>query len=195
MRYLRFVQLLAIAAMLFFCVSALDLPSLAAGMGSGTGVGAHLGQDRQQTKGTLPVAVDGARTPDRIPDDVAYRLFLTAMALPPEPSPARFEAREAMLTRAGLSSEDRAAFVDGLEGLKQGLDEVSRQRNQFGANSQLSPDARTKYLTLKARETELVVEARSRVERLLSSDGRTRLDAFIRTHVKTRVKIFGDAVQ
>ena len=164
-------------------------------MASGTGVGAHLGQNTQQTKGTLPVAVDGARTPDRIPDDVAYWLFLTGMALPPESSADRLGAREAMLTRAGLSGEDRAAFVDGLEGLRQGLDEVSRLRNQFGPNSQLSPDARTKYLTLKARETELVVEARSRVERLLSSDGRTRLDAFIRTHVKTRVKIFGEAVQ
>jgi len=55
----------------------------------------------------LSVAVNGADTPESIPDDLAYYHFIKATAMLDDAPENDRQRRDALLTRAGLSGQDR----------------------------------------------------------------------------------------
>jgi hypothetical protein len=141
----------------------------------------------------MPVAIDGAKEPGRIPDAVAYRLFLSVVALPANASSEKIRGRDALVNRIGFSSEDKVAFVESLGDFREEIETKTEQRKRLTTG--FDPANRSALATLKAQEHEMFANLRSHVERTLSPDGVARLKAHIDDHVKRRVKIFGTPQQ
>jgi hypothetical protein len=182
----RILQLLAISGMLLFLSTRFGIDSRAA-------------QNEPQYRGTSPnierqsppVLVDGATSPESISDDLAYHLFLSAIALPASASAENKRGRDGVLERIGLSREDARAFVSALANLREDLDGLSQERNRIGRSTDASMQIRTANEALKRREADIVASARARIERTVSGEGLVSLDEHIRTHVKRRIKIYG----
>jgi hypothetical protein len=68
--------------------------------------------------------VDGARTPELISDTLAYRHFLSAIAVKDDADERRHGARDAVLTEMGLTGEDRETFVSELDRTRRFLDDI-----------------------------------------------------------------------
>lgn len=150
---------------------------------------ASTAQAGTRTRERLPVAIDGAKEPNRIPDVVAYRLFLSVAALPANASPEKIRGRDALVNRIGFSSEDKAAFVKSLGDFREELESKTEQRKRLTTG--FDPARRAELAALKAQEHDMFANLRSHVERTLSPDGVARMQAHIDDHVKRRVKIFG----
>jgi hypothetical protein len=121
----------------------------------------------------ITLAVDGASHPERVSDDHAWALFLSAMA--------RTDAntREVALTKVGFDAADRAAFGGALGSLPGELAALA-ERRKTGAR----PDH------LLQEQARAVHNARVRVAQALSPDGRRQLDAYVGTEVKRRTRIY-----
>ena len=127
----------------------------------------------------VSLAVNGASTPEAVPDDMAYALFFRALA---SPSPRRTERLNHVLTKAGLATADREAAAFAIGTFSIAMDAVAQQRNQNPVG-----DPAIRQLEVQALET-----ARQTVAQSVSPAGRALLDAHVRTQVKPRVKIFRD---
>lgn len=138
---------------------------------------------------TPPVVIDGAVTPDAIPDAVAYRHFLIAAAGSEKPTPAERVKLDGLVGRIGLSDDDRAAFSNALKGMRDALDNVTKERNQVLLGS---ANARAVLTALKGREDKLVQTARARLESWVTAEGRALLETHIKGHVKRHIKIYGN---
>ena len=136
-------------------------------------------------RSALPVAVDGAKTPERIPDGLAYAHFLSAIAEHEQASPGRLQRRSSMIARVGLSTTDATALVAALTGVRAQLDMI-----QAGRSSSARPTS-TAQASLQAHEEVVLAHARERAYRALSPAGVVRLDRFVREHVKIRIVIYG----
>ena len=90
----------------------------------------------------LPVVVDGARNPERIPDWMAYRHFIRLNSLPGDAPPDAHARRDALLRRVGLSPGDRAALVRVFRGKKEALDAISQRRARLTESSKAAESRR-----------------------------------------------------
>jgi hypothetical protein len=149
---------------------------------------AHSSMDHSK----LAVVVSGATTPDLIPDDLAYAHFISGLAIPEKPSPQDIGLRDALLSPVGLSTQDTAAFIGALRGVRTQLDFLARETQRLSATPEVS---HARLIDLKLHRTRALSEAHSRVLRTLSRDGRQRLAAFIKAEVKPRITVYGDPVQ
>ena len=61
----------------------------------------------------LVVLVDGAKNPEQIPDDLAYRHFLVAVATHEKPSAEESGRQKAQLAPLGLAEADRQQLAAG----------------------------------------------------------------------------------
>lgn len=128
----------------------------------------------------LPIAVDGAKTPERISDTLAYYHFLMAIA------PAigtetvdETSRREGLLQKAGLSVADQAVFASTLGGVRADLEQLAEDRRR--ANEIDKAEDAAFY---QQQEKALVDGARTALDAALSSEGTARLQSYIREHVK-----------
>lgn len=71
-----------------------------------------------------PGSVDGAINPELIPDEVAFRLFLTSLASTSTPTPAPIAEQKAKLRPIGLSKADTAAVIQALSAFRNSLAEA-----------------------------------------------------------------------
>ena len=140
----------------------------------------------------LTVAVDGAKTPDLIPDALAYDHFLKAISTPIAASPQHVGARNALLARMRLSQTDGRALILALTGVWDELNRIDVARRS--APSALDPAGHTRN-DLATRERALLDSAKSNLLSALSPEGAQRVDAFVRTHVKRRIKVYGSPAQ
>jgi hypothetical protein len=137
----------------------------------------------------LSVAVNGAETPEQISDQMAYRHLILAVALAQNASDEAISRRDRQLQRAGLSAADRAAFVRALQGLAEQLTVNSEDVKRLSSR----PAGAAESLgALRTQRLALLDIARSQVATSLSESGRTRLDSYLREHVKRRIVIYGD---
>lgn len=65
----------------------------------------HAGHEPDATN--LPVAIDGAKTPEKIPDRLAYYHFIMAVAEHAEPSPDELDRRAALFKHLHFSAETK----------------------------------------------------------------------------------------
>jgi hypothetical protein len=134
---------------------------------------------------TLPVLVDGAKTPDLISDDLAYRHFIEAIAVGDKPSLAEYERRESLLNQTQLSQFDRQALILSLQTLREDLDRVDQDARNAGM-AETSTD-------FSGQRRTLLENARIRLATALSEDGQNRLAAFVQRHVKRHIVIYGES--
>ena len=137
--------------------------------------------------GSLPLAIDGAKVPERIPDALAYAHFLSAVAEHERASADRLRRRSSMIARVGLSTSDATALVVALTSVREQLDLI-----HAGRSSAERPTSAT-LASLQAQEESVLADARERAQRALSPIGLERLDRFVREQVKPRIKVYGAA--
>ncbi len=138
----------------------------------------------------LTVVVDGAKFPDRIPDDLAYRHFILSIAERRDSGLLEIKGRETRLKAAGLSDNDKNVVLVAVDGLREELNAIEAARRAALASSSVSRDR--ELASLKAREERAFAAVIMRLG-LLSPEGKVRLEQHVRTHVKKRIVIVGDA--
>ncbi len=143
---------------------------------------------------SLSVVVDGSKDPELIPDDLAYRHFLLALAEHGTPTTEEARRREARLNPVGLSVSDHDELIDQLHGVREELDSIQMSRQSGFASQTLTESARTALFTsLRSREQILLDNAVASLRANLSSQGMAQLDAYVRGHVKAHITMLGIA--
>ncbi len=144
----------------------------------------------QTPQHNLSIVVDGSKTPELIPDDLAYRHFILAIAEPRSPTVEETKRRETRLIPIGLSASDYDLCISALAGLREKLDMIEAGRREALADTTEHRDST--LLTLKGQENMAITAVRVALRRL-SPDGQSRLDGYIRARVKQRIVLLGDA--
>ncbi len=140
----------------------------------------------------LPVVVDGAKTPDLIPDALAYQHFLKLASIPDAPTPEQQQVRESLLKRIGLADQDRKTFAATLVGVRTSLDALAASGAQSLTDS---PAARAAQANVRLQEATLLDTVRGQLQSRLSADGWTRVSQFVTQSVKKNIKIYGGMPQ
>jgi len=138
----------------------------------------------------LSVVTDGSKTPDQIPDDLAYQHFFMATAAH-QPPTAGEQARQAVqLFHLQLSSADQQTLIQGLAKFRAQLDQIE---NALGQLAKLSTDPATpvQIAGLRQQEVSLSSATLSSLRQTMTQDGAARLDGYVRTHVKAHIVILG----
>jgi len=128
----------------------------------------------------LPIVVDGRKTPELVPDDVAYGHLIISLAEHSNPTVEEIRGRESRILQIGLSAQDAQALVNALTGVREQLDGIDAIRIRLGN----SPKLRSQWESI-------IKDARDHMRTALSADGSLRLDMFVRKHVKPLITIFG----
>jgi hypothetical protein len=132
---------------------------------------------------TLGVTIDGAKNPELIPDDLAYAHFIRATAS--SATPQAVQRREALLTRAGLTRDERQSYAQALGDVQARLDAVRVQLGAAAASA--TPDERAQ---LQRVENDIIADARESLRSGLGAAASARLDEHVQTHVKSRIRIY-----
>ena len=155
-------------------------------------------QPAQQPSAATPDApgtINGATNPELIPDDVAYRLVLLAIAEPQNPSDAQQARFRAKIGPAGLNDDDTAALLIIVVAFQKQLDALNVQVTQILARDPLPPAGSPDYQQLAGlaqQRSPVFTEATSALPARLSADGMAKLQAFVQNE-KRRMKYHPDS--
>jgi hypothetical protein len=142
-----------------------------------------------------PGIIDGAKNPGLIPDEVAYRLVLLALAEPQDASDAQKARFRAKIASAGLNEDDTEALRLILAALQKQLDALNAQANQILARDPLpyagTPDYQ-QLADLAKQRGPVFAEAMSALPARLSVDGVSRLETYVQSE-KRRMKYLPDS--
>ena len=127
----------------------------------------------------LAGGIDGAVTPELIPDSIAYGLFLHAMAEPVNATPEQQRRQRAKPGRAQLAEADLLALLPILSDFQQRNQDLE-QSFQGGTGSSASAN-------LDSKRAELVSAARGWMKMTVTPDGVAKLDNFIQTEKRHMV--------
>lgn len=144
------------------------------------------------TVGSLRLAIDGAKTPELISDDIAYAHFLSVVAIPSSPTRIETARRKAILDTLGLAEDDVKVLIASLTGVREQLADVENQRKQLPRDGVASVQSLALSATLRTRQETIMRDARYRVTANLSADGVQKLADHVRGRVKSRIKVYGD---
>jgi hypothetical protein len=140
-----------------------------------------------QTSGTvtnLVVIVDGSKNPEQIPDALAWRHFLVALATHEQPTAQEQLRQQAQFVPLALATADAQRIAGLLGKMTTQLEAIEKAReNSDGANSTLA--------ALKAQEEAVIASTIAAVRAAVTSDGLSRLSGYIGKTVKGSIKIYG----
>jgi hypothetical protein len=143
---------------------------------STTNPGQLRGQRVPVFSSTIPVAVDGAVTPGAIPDQVAYRHFIVAAGVSDDADRTALVRRTSVLNGLGLSPADNLSLLRVLKDVAAQLGKIDSGRDAAMA---------------KAARDKILNAAQPNVQAALSAEGLTKLEIYLRDHMKPRIKIYG----
>ncbi len=95
-----------------------------------------------------PGTIDGAKNPELIPDEVAYRMIVLAIAEPANATDAATERARAKLGPIGFSEDDAAAFLTLLSEYQTQADTLDKQAAAVYLRSPIPHPASTDYQQL-----------------------------------------------
>jgi hypothetical protein len=156
---------------------------------------------RAQTAGTSQTAVppsdppgtiDGAKNPELIPDDVALRMIILAVAEPADAPPEAQARARAKLNAMALSEEDATAFLSLLEGFRAQADPIGKQAADIWARSAFPSPGSTDYgqlSNLGKQRQQLIAGTVAALPSRLSKEGQKKLAAFL-LQAKRGMKVF-----
>jgi hypothetical protein len=78
-----------------------------------------------------PGTIDGAKNPELIPDDIAYKMLFLSIMEPENPTEAQTARQEAKLRMIGLSQEDEAGFLARLGEFRDRIGEVGARSEEI----------------------------------------------------------------
>lgn len=163
--------------LLFLCVITAPLECL----------GQHAGHQTD-----LTVLADGAKNPERIPDELALQHFLLALTIPANASQMELNRQEAQLESLGMPSDERIVMKRELQLFRQGWEDLERKWDI--SNPQMRPEEQSRAAAeLRKARGDLSVSTMARIRSLVSAQTAGRLDRHIQTRVKSRIIIYGSA--
>lgn len=136
----------------------------------------------------LTVLVDGSKTPDQIPDDLAYHHFFMAASAHPTPSAQEQGRQQAMLAPIGLPAPDQQSLIPVLAQFRVQMDQIAQRRAVPGVTA-------AQLTSLQTQEAVLAATTVANAGAVLTQDGAARLYQWISTHVKAHIVIVGNPVQ
>jgi hypothetical protein len=143
---------------------------------------------------SMAVEIDGSQRPSDIPDEVAHKLYMKALALRNAPSGGDVQRRDAFLRRIHLPEADQTAFVDSIQGLGRDLAAIEgRRRNELTADKGGSAIGLALRSELTRQEDKVLDATMMRLRTQMSDAGFQQLDQHVQTHVKSRIKIYHGA--
>jgi hypothetical protein len=129
-----------------------------------------------------PGTIDGSKNPELIPDTVAYRLVLLAIAEPENATDAQQARFRAKISSAHLIEDDIQILLGILGPFQNQMDALTAQANQILARDPLpfagTPDYQSLTGLSRQRET-IFNQAMSALPARLSADGAARLQAYV----------------
>jgi hypothetical protein len=137
--------------------------------------------------GTLPVVVDGSKTPDQIPDNLAYHHFFASVSAHPSPSAQELARQNAQLLPLSLSPADQQNLVQALAVFRTALDPIEA--------ALLAQPTPAQVAGLRQQKATLLANTMTTISSSLTADGFGKLDQYVKTHVKQHIVIYGSAMQ
>ena len=134
-----------------------------------------------------PGTIDGAKNPELIPDEVAYRLVLLAIAEPENAADAQKARFQAKVAPAGLDGNDAEALLGILGPFQSQLDAADAQGSQILARDPIPPSGSPDYqqlLQLGQQKDTALAQAISALPARLSADGVAKFQAFVQIQKK-----------
>jgi hypothetical protein len=131
----------------------------------------------------LPVLVDGSKTPDQIPDTLAYQHFFTAAATHPVATAPEQGRQAAQLLLLQLAPTDQQTLISGLASFQTQLDQI--------ASAALLATTPDQIAGLQTQRSALVTKTLANLQQVLTSDGASKLDQYVKTRVKVHIVIYG----
>ena len=135
----------------------------------------------------LAVIVDGSVTPNQIPDGLAYRHYLTAIATHASPSETEYARQAAQIAPLGLSSADQGALISALVTFRSQLDTIESSRENVVPGAA----AAAQISGLETQVNNLVAATIQSIRQMLTPTAANTIDQYVKTHVKTHIKIYG----
>lgn len=127
--------------------------------------------------------IDGAAHPEQIPDVIAYRLVLLGLSSPVNPTDAQTKGHMAQFHAIGMTAGDSAILMSALSRFRAGYrsmietyNETARAANARGQRADIS--------SFLLERDQFVQSAHDQLKSALSSDGWTRLDAYVQNNKK-----------
>jgi hypothetical protein len=130
----------------------------------------------------LKVLVDGAKTPDQIPDKLAYQHFFSALSAHPSSS-AR---QSAQLLPLNLSAVDQQNLIQALAVFRAGLDPIEA--------ALLAQPTAAQFASLMQQKDSLLASTMAKITSSLTADGLGKLSQYVKTRVKQHIVIYGGAM-
>ena len=140
---------------------------------------------QQPTQMHLVVQVDGSVNPERIPDDLAWRHFLCAVASHSSPTAAESKLQKAQLIPLGLEASDSQLLTIELGRMQTQIDSIQSSMETT------NPGDASSLAALKQQRDALVAQTIVKVNSILSADGLSRLRTYITNTVKRNIVIYG----
>jgi hypothetical protein len=139
-----------------------------------------------------PDTIDGAKHPELIPDDVAYRLVFLAIAEPESAPPARLALARAKIAPAGLSADDTAAFLTLLTAFRKEFDALNAQETDLlQRNFAVHPlsTVAEQLRGIRAQRAKLFADTIAALPARLSDEGMAKLEEHLQRE-KHAMKMF-----
>lgn len=136
------------------------------------------------TQPSLQLLVDGSKNPGKVPDLDAQRHFVLQASEHHAPNGQESSRRKAMLYLLGLSPADQTALLSALAGVREQLDTLNWNDPAPDPAAASARDAKYKQITDSAWQ---------RVSTDISRAGMAKLSAYLQSHVKRGIKIYGTA--
>jgi hypothetical protein len=145
-----------------------------------------VGTPKEPRRVEIPLAVDGAKNPELIPDDVAYRHFISVTAATAAASEEEIRRRDAFVAQLELLPADRTSYLAALSNVREALIDTEQRLRVSHSNSETVAE-------LRRQRGRILDDAAARVLTSLSPDGVQRVEAHINGHVKKHIRIYGQA--
>ncbi len=142
-----------------------------------------------------PGTIDGAKNPELIPDEVALRMIVLAVAEPADATEEQKERERAKLRPMGFNEDDAATFVGLLSEFRTQLHGLDQQAAEVYVRAPIPHPASTEYellIDLGKQKDRLIANTVAAMPAKLSAEGFERLQAFL-PEAKKGIKIFPDA--
>lgn len=155
-------------------------------------VGVTSGAEGQAAGSDSPDTIDGAKHPELIPDDVAYRLVFLAIAEPENAPAARIALARAKIAPAGLGADDTAAFLALLTAFRKQFDALNAQETDLlQRNFAVHPlsTVAEQLRGIRAQRAKLFAETIAALPARLSDEGMAKLEEHLQRE-KHAMKMF-----
>ena len=134
-------------------------------------------QPRPQPRRNPPEIIDGSITPERIPSDIAWRMFIRRASCDPSDTKPYRQLCEHVQQEVGLSRDDQKRLAAHLKGFQAEISSLEARILQIGRPQ--DEETQNKYDALQAQAEKLMTDKIAGLKQKLSPEGLEKLNTYI----------------